>query len=409
MSNSLNSRPARYARERQPCVIPGYTCTGEKVNFGEKNTLITDTIVWGEDTTARQLASRLLMKDPLTPDQDDAMPQAIASALFWKTHDLTALGSDAEFAYAFNARPRLIVLSGFLGAGKTTFLNQLLEYHASRDELVAIIQNEVGQTGVDGKLLEGDDSVVELDEGCVCCTLAGNLCKGIEQLKARFNPAVIVLESTGLANPFNILKEIETLRSLVRLDSITTLVDAANAPRQLDTSDIAENQVKAADIIRLNKCDLVTDQERTALFRRIRALNSRAHISETEYAAINPATLYDSDPFEQNAPGLISMPPTIPRHVHAMEGFTSQRLVFDAPVSRDTLIWALEQLIPSEVFRLKGIVSLTGQDHAEVVQYVAGRHELSNLGRKFEDRSFLVAIGKNMNLSPLEALQVRHA
>lgn len=407
ISNSLASSPARYAREKQPSMIPGYTRNGERIHFDKTNTVITDTLVWGEDDSARRLAYNLLKKDALTPDQVDAMPQIIASALLWKTHDLTTLGSDAEYAYAFDTRPRLIVLSGFLGAGKTTFLNQLLEYHASRDEIVAIIQNEVGQTGVDGKLLEGDDSIVEIDEGCVCCTLAGNLSKGIEQLKTRFNPKVIVLESTGLANPFNILKELDTLRSLARLDSVTTLVDAVNAQQLLDTSDIAMNQVKAADIILMNKCDLVSDQERASLFHRLRTLNSRAHIAETEYAAINPATLYDADPFEQDAPRLLSMSASCPRHIHAMEGFTSRRFTFDAPLDREALIRTLD-LLPSDVFRLKGIVSLTGHDHAQVVQYVAGRHELSSLGRKFEDQSFLVAIGKNMNLSPLAALQEAH-
>lgn len=407
VSNSLASSPARYAREEQPSMIPGYTRNGERIHFDKTNTVITDTLVWGEDDSARRLASHLLKKDALTPDQVGAMPQAIASALLWKTHDLTTLGSDAEYAYAFDTRPRLIVLSGFLGAGKTTFLNQLLEYHASRDEIVAIIQNEVGQTGVDGKLLEGDDSIVEIDEGCVCCTLAGNLSKGIEQLKTRFNPRVIVLESTGLANPFNILKELDTLRSLARLDSVTTLVDAVNAQQLLDTSDIAMNQVKAADIILLNKCDLVTDQERASLFHRLRTLNSRAHIAETEYAAINPATLYDSDPLEHDAPGLQSISTPCPRHIHAMEEFTSRRFTFDAPLNREALIRTLD-LLPPEVFRLKGIVSLIGHDHAQVVQYVAGRHELSSLGKKFEDQSFLVAIGKNMNLSPLAALQEAH-
>lgn len=409
VSNSLETPPSRYGREQQADMVPGYTRHGERISFDRSTSIITDTLAWGDDETACTLVSPLLREETLTPDRTDGMPPEIASALFWKTHDLSLLGTNMEYAYAFDTRPRFIVLSGFLGAGKTTFLNQLLEYHASRDELVAIIQNEVGQTGVDGKLLEGDDSIVELDEGCVCCTLAGNLSKGIEQLKARFSPKVIVLESTGLANPFNILEELDALRPLVRLDSVTTLVDAANAPALLETSDIAVCQIKAADIILLNKCDLVTDRERSELSRRIRALNSRALMAETEHGTINPATLYDSDPFEQNVSGLLPAPLNTPHHDHAMEGFTSRRFAFDAPLSREALVRALERLLPTEVFRLKGIVSLIGHDHAQVVQYVAGRYEFSSLGSEFHDQPFLVAIGRDMDLTPLEVLQEARA
>lgn len=405
MSNSLGERPARYGREEAPSAIPGYTRDGRRVHSGGHCADITHSLAWGDDAAACELLLPLRREDTRTPDQTGDMPHAIASALLWKIHDLPSLRTEEECAFAFDTRPRLIVLSGFLGSGKTTFLNQLLEYHASRDELVAIIQNEVGQTGVDGKLLEGDDSIVEMDEGCVCCTLAGNLSRGIEQLTARFSPKVIVLESTGLANPFNILREINTLRPLVRLDSITTLVDAVNAPLLLDTSDIATDQIKAADIILLNKCDLVSEQERVRLAGRIRALNARALVAETEYGAINPATLYDSDPFDRNLP---EPPPGQcghAHHTHAMEGFTSRRFAFGVPLDRDVLVQTMERLLPCGVFRLKGIVAIAGLEHAQVVQYVAGRHEFSSLGKPFDDQSFLVAIGKDMDLSPLEALQ----
>lgn len=402
VSNALGEPPARYARDQTPGPVHGYTRQGERVTCDAQCAAITDSLAWGEDAAACRLLLPLRRERTLAPHQAADMPEAIASALLWKTHDLAALAPDKDYAHAFDSRPGLIVLSGFLGAGKTTFLNQLLEYHASRDELVAIIQNEVGQTGVDGKLLEGDDAIVEMDEGCVCCTLAGNLARGVQRLTSRFSPKVIVLESTGLANPVNILKELDALRPLVRLDSITTLVDAANAPGLLDSSDIAVDQVKAADIILLNKCDLVTGEERGALLLRLRTLNPRAHVAETVRGAINPAALYDGDPLGRAVPGLLPAPPG---STHAMEGFVSRRLAFCAPLERGALLSALDLLSPAGVFRLKGIVSLAGHEHAQVVQYVAGRHELSSLGRAFDDEPFLVAIGRNMDLSPLEALQ----
>jgi G3E family GTPase len=328
-------------------------------------------------------------------------PEDIRTALWWRTHDLAALAAQGEHAAAFDMRPRLIVLSGFLGAGKTTFLNQLLEYHAARDEMVAIIQNEIGETGVDGKLLQGDDSIVELDEGCVCCTLAGSLARGIERLMASYSPETIVLEATGLANPFNLLDEIGQLRHLVRFDSVTTLVDAANAA-VLDDTDIARNQVRAADIILVNKCDLVSTEALATLKQRIRDLNSRAPLVETTHAQMNPGLLYNDDP-TQAAPGLM---PSVPEHSHGShtdEGFSAARFTYDAPLPRAALTQALS-VCPADIFRIKGIVRCSDAQEPLVVQYVAGRYDITPLGDGFDDTSFLVAIGRNPQASGLDRL-----
>ncbi len=411
VTNSLELPTTWYGQWLSPGEASCYTAQGEPCFLDMEVTTITDTFAWGDRKAARELAFPRSFPAPdisCGPDRKDLMPESIAQAVLWKTHDLAAMGKEEEYAYAFDSRPKLIVLSGFLGSGKTTFLNQLLEYHASRDELVAIIQNEVGQTGVDGKLLEGDDSIVELDEGCVCCTLAGSISRGVEQLRARFNPKVIVLETTGLANPFNILQELDKLRPLVRLESITTLVDAPNALNLLSQSDIARDQVRAADTILLNKCDLTSKAELDEVTAKLRQLNKRAALIQTEYGNAKPGLLYDTDTLKQSIPGLLPSPPKAPHHDHTMEGYTSRRFAFTSPLSRENLIRTLKNL-PPEVFRLKGIVGIAGTEEAEVVQYVAGRYELSRLGDSFEDEYFLVAIGKNMDLSALDNLQEVYA
>jgi len=406
VSNSLGEAPCLFSRDETPAAAMGYDAEGNHFSIDRDIFTVTDAFGWGERDTLESLAFSNLSQCTCSgsPDDRKALPDAIRNALFWETNDLAAIAQKGEHPHAFDKRPSLIILSGFLGAGKTTFLNQLLEYHAARDELVAIIQNEIGKTGVDGKLLEGDDSIVELDEGCVCCTLAGNLSRGMEQLTARFNPKVIVLETTGLANPFNILNEIEKLRPLARLDSITTLVDAQNGPDLLEESDIARNQVKAADTILLNKCDLVSETELDALTETVRTLNKRAQLVRTEHGTINPGTIYDTDLLTQNSTGILPAPITASHHTHAMEGFTSRRFAFNIPLSRKDLVEVIESL-PAEVFRLKGIVKLEDSDEPAVVQYVAGRYELSSLGSPFDDESFLVAIGRDMDLSILENLE----
>ena len=406
VSNSLEVPPCGFYRTEIPGKATIYDSMGNKFPSSHEVTTITDALNWGKRGAATSLAFPQLPEFSAQGDAETRadLPAPVGQALFWETHDLAAMEVKGNHNYAFDKRPSLIVLSGFLGAGKTTFLNQLLEYHASRDELVAIIQNEIGQTGVDGKLLEGDDSIVELDEGCVCCTLAGNLSKGIEQLKERFNPKVIVLETTGLANPFNILNEIETLRPLVRLDSVTTLVDAENGPQLLADSDIARNQVKAADVIILNKCDLISQEEQESLAKLLTTLNKRALLVNTVNSAINPGTIYDSDPRTHHFGGISLCPLTPPQHTHAMEGFTSRRFAFNKPLSREDLHHLMTSL-PNEVFRLKGIVNVSGSDEPEVVQYVSGRYEFSSFSGDFNDDGFLVAIGRDMELEILEQLE----
>ena len=410
ISNSLGEAPSMFRRAETASPALGYDNQGNHFSIDRSIITVTDALGWGERDLLESHAFSDLSQYTSSSDSQEKgdLPAPIGNALFWETHNLAAMAQTGEHPFAFDSRPSLIVLSGFLGAGKTTFLNQLLEYYAARDELVAIIQNEIGKTGVDGKLLEGDDSIIELDEGCVCCTLAGNLSKGIEQLKAQFKPKVIVLETTGLANPFNILNELEKLRPLVRLDSITTLVDAKNGPSLLTTSDIARNQVKSADTILLNKCDLVSETELETLINDIKALNRRAQLVQTEYGAINPGTIYDMNLPSQNTTGLLHTPIEPSNHTHAMEGFTSRRFAFNVPLSRKDLLKMIDSL-PEEVFRLKGIVHMVDSGEAEVIQYVSGRYEISSLGGPFDDESFLVAIGRDMDLSALDALERSYA
>lgn len=410
VSNSIKIPPCWFSRTEVSGNAKEYDNKGKNFSSIHKTTTITDFLGWGKLEKAKQFTSQPFREFTASGTKEDrkSLPKPIDTALLWETHNLLDLARKGEHNYAFDDRPPLIVLSGFLGAGKTTFLNQLLEYYGARDELVAIIQNEIGKTGVDGKLLEGDDSIIELDEGCVCCTLAGNLSKGIEQLKSHFKPKVIVLETTGLANPFNILTEIEKLRPLVRLESITTLIDAENAPKLLAESDIARNQVKAADTIILNKCDLVSQKEQDTLAKDIHTLNCRALLVKTSNGAVNPGTIYDSDTRMQYSEEIMLFPLAQHQHTHAMEGFTSCRFAFQQPLSREDLKNLMTSL-PKEVFRLKGIVNIAGESDHAVVQYVSGRYEISQLGNDFDEESFLVAIGKDMNLSILENLERSYA
>ena len=125
-------------------------------------------------------------------------------------------------------RPALVILTGFLGAGKTSLLLEMVEHHRAHDQFVAIIQNEIGATGVDGYIVDGGETSLTLDEGCVCCSLAGSLASGIKRLTERFCPERIILETSGLANPLNLLREQEAWADVARLEMVVTVVDAVH-------------------------------------------------------------------------------------------------------------------------------------------------------------------------------------
>ena len=132
-----------------------------------------------------------------------------------RTIDKKSLGIDE--------RPPLIILSGFLGAGKTSFLQHFIEYQTQCSRFVAVI----GEVGLDGKLL--DDTITEIDEGCVCCSLVGNLKRAVNGILSSFQPDYIILETTGAANPLNLLDEIVELEAQVRYDCTVTVVDGLNS------------------------------------------------------------------------------------------------------------------------------------------------------------------------------------
>ena len=160
----------------------------------------------------------------------------------------------------------LTILTGFLGAGKTTLLQHILT--ARHDYRIAVIINEFGEISIDSQLVEGlvDEEIIEMKNGCVCCEISEDLVDGISQLvskkaRGKINFDAIVMETTGLANPGPIVQTLDEVRlkELVKLDGIITVVDACHMDRQLAQSSEVQNQIVIADIILLNKSDLLED------------------------------------------------------------------------------------------------------------------------------------------------------
>lgn len=193
------------------------------------------------------------------------------------------------------------VLTGYLGAGKTTLLNRILsDAHGKR---YAVIVNEFGEIGIDNDLIvESDEEIYEMNNGCVCCTVRGDLVRVVESLMrrpGRFD--AIVVETTGLADPAPVAQTFfmdEDVRAKTKLDAVVALVDARHLPQRLKDSQEAEDQIAFADVIVLNKTDLVNEDELTQVESLVRAINPSARIHRTSRAAVPLDAVLDRGAFD---------------------------------------------------------------------------------------------------------------
>ncbi|YBV96461.1 GTP-binding protein [Phyllobacteriaceae bacterium JZ32] len=193
------------------------------------------------------------------------------------------------------------VLTGYLGSGKTTLLNRILtENHGKR---YAVIVNEFGEIGIDNDLIvESDEEIYEMNNGCICCTVRGDLIRVVEGLMrrpGRFD--AIIVETTGLADPVPVAQTFfmdDDVRAKTALDAVVALVDAKHLPLRLKDSREAEDQIAFADVVLLNKTDLVTPEEADAVEATIRAINPYATIYRTERASIPLDRVLDRGAFD---------------------------------------------------------------------------------------------------------------
>lgn len=289
----------------------------------------------------------------------------------------------------------VVVLTGFLGSGKTTLLNRLVA-HPDMGE-TAVIINEFGEIGLDHLLVEmPDDGTILLNNGCVCCTMLGDLVETIEQLLMKRAAGTvppferIVIETTGLADPgpiaATLMADTPVTATLV-LDAIVTVVDAVNGPTQLDRHGESVRQVAAADRIVLSKTDLATAEEREATVARLATINPGAPVRAVVHGALAPGDLLGAC-FAAGALNAAALESWLggprPRpvaehhghghghghdhghghHHHLDDRIRSVSFVIDDPVHPDGLtLWlnALAALRGASLLRVKGIVNVDGE------------------------------------------------
>lgn len=193
------------------------------------------------------------------------------------------------------------VLTGYLGAGKTTLLNRILTENHGRK--YAVIVNEFGEIGIDNDLIvETDEEIYEMNNGCICCTVRGDLIRVVQNLmrrSGRFD--AIVVETTGLADPAPVAQTFfmdDDVRTKARLDSVVALVDAKHVLLRLKDSPEAEDQIAFADVVLLNKTDLVSTDELAKVEAVIRQINGSAKIFKTEKANVDLKEILEQGAFD---------------------------------------------------------------------------------------------------------------
>lgn len=200
------------------------------------------------------------------------------------------------------------ILTGFLGAGKTTLLKRILsEYHGKR---IAVIENEFGPESIDNELLvqDSEEEIVELSNGCVCCTIRGDLMRTLNDLRIKrkagqLNFERVIIETTGMANPGPVCQTFfmdDEIAEYYRLDAVITVVDAKHGMATLDTQEEAQKQVGFADRILISKKDLVNEADYNALRSRILRINPRASITAVHFGEADIASLLDISGFNLN-------------------------------------------------------------------------------------------------------------
>ncbi|NJN49750.1 MAG: GTP-binding protein [Alkalinema sp. RL_2_19] len=303
------------------------------------------------------------------------------------------------------------VLTGYLGAGKTTLLNRILTYEHGKK--VAVIVNEFGEVGIDNQLVvDTDEEIFEMNNGCICCTVRGDLIRMISNLmKRRDKFDHLLIETTGLADPAPVIQTFfmdDEVKEQTNLDAVVTVVDTKHVHQHWEAEEVQE-QIAFADVILLNKTDLVTPAELDQLEQKIRSMNALCKIYRTQNAAVEMDSILGVKAFDLDR--ALEIDPDFlgeDAHEHDESVFSvaiTEPGTADAKKLHDWIAELLRTQGP-DIFRMKGILNIHGDDRRFVFQGVhmifdgaPDRAWKADEIRKNE----LVFIGRNLDETQLKA------
>jgi len=316
------------------------------------------------------------------------------------------------------------IISGFLGSGKTTLLNHILKNQVGIK--TAVLVNEFGEIGIDNDLIiEGSEDMIELNNGCICCSINGELLNTVSKVLERAEKLdYLIVETTGLADPLPVAMTFAAgdLREKVRLDSIITVIDGENFDFEINNTSVAYSQILYGDILLLNKSDLVNEKQLKKIEAFINKIKKEPRIlrstnSEVSLHTIMSVGLFETDTFEfeknkknieQNSHDHSSHSHDHSSHSHDhsshshglinnIEGFTSVSYETFEPFSLRKFQYFLDNQISQNVFRAKGILWFRESERKHIFHLSGKRFSLDDEEWTKEKSNKIVLIGKNLD------------
>lgn len=298
------------------------------------------------------------------------------------------------------------VLSGFLGSGKTTLLTRMLDFLKGQGQRPAVIMNEAGDVNLDGMLVDNDVPMAELLSGCICCTIREDLSSALLQLVHQEKPDVIVIESTGIANPMELLEGI-TNASLVVGIELRLVLSVISAPHFLElahrgrgkTMRLMEEQIRCADVLVLNKTDLLVQEYIREVKDRLQELNARASVLETVRCNLDVGALAGmtgSWGMVQKTEEQSTDPAAHGHHHHTHSHVMAHTHYFDQAIDHRKFEKLFGKL-PAEVYRAKGIVRFQQDQQLYLFQYAYKELEIVKINPNQSVQNVAVFIGEHFD------------